>query len=180
MTTEVKSHLQVKTLHEVFRIPAHAKRRATAAFEAIRHQMIVVEDQPCFMCGVRQSTLGFAPLNPKGATSMQLHHCWIEWALADAIDLTKFNQRIVQRFRTQGTPGYERDFTREQMLDWIDHGRENLLPLCDVDHIHRETGIHEIDFPSWIGGLCVRDDFHYEPVGSLPPVEGESEREPSA
>jgi len=161
------THLLVKTLHERFEIPAHPPRTASPEFEAIRHRMIVVEDQPCFICLVRQSTLHDPAANKHGATNMQLHHCWIEWALANAIDLGKFNAQIVARYRSWGVPGYEIDFTQQQMIDWIDHGEQNMMPLCEVCHLHVDHGIHETDGPSWLAQLCIRDDFDFNDMGTV-------------
>ena len=35
------------------------------------------------------------------------------------------------------------------MTDWIDHGRDNLLVLCDIHHRHVYVGIHAITGPIW-------------------------------
>lgn len=44
---------------------------------------------------------------------------------------------------------YDHDFTQQEMLDWIDHGRDNLWVLCDVHHRHKYVGIHAITYPIW-------------------------------
>lgn len=140
-------HLVSHVMHEDVFYPPHAPRAESAAYKAIHHQMIVVEDRPCFICGVRNSTLGDPKQNPKGAKEMELHHLWVEWALTDAIDPNKLVRWV------GGT------ILPEEVADWVDHNRRNLLPLCDVDHRHREHGIHEVSFPIWIAQKFVRSDY---------------------
>jgi hypothetical protein len=79
---------------------------------------------------------------------MELHHLWVEWALTDAIDPA----RLARWFGAQAP-------TAADLAAWVDHHRLNLLPLCDVDHRHREHGIHELSFPIWIAQKFVRSDY---------------------
>lgn len=140
-------HLVRHTMHEDVFYPPHAPRTESEEYRAIHHQMLVVEDRPCFICGVRNSTLADPAHNPKGAKELELHHLWVEWALADAVDAEKLSRWV-------GLP-----ITADQLADWVDHHRRNLLPLCDVDHRHKEHGIHELSFPIWIAQKFVRSDY---------------------
>jgi hypothetical protein len=112
---------------------------------------------------VTNSSLEDQQKNRFGAAQMETHHKTVEWSLMDAIDVDKFNERIVQRFRHYSfhDPIYEEDFTEEQMKDWIDHHEDNIWVLCDVHHRHKWLGIHSITGPIWGPQDLIRDDFHY-------------------
>jgi len=143
-------HVKNMLAEDVF-YPAHAQRTESPGYKAIHQQMVKVEDRPCLACGVRQSTLGVAAANPFGAKALETHHHIIEWALANAIDLAKFNTHVIAglRRRNPADPKYANDLTQQQMLDWIDHDRDNLWVLCDIHHRHKFVGIHAVTFPIW-------------------------------
>lgn len=144
-------HLVKDMLSQAVFYPAHDTRRESPGYTAIRKQMVEVEDKECLVCGVRNSTLGDPAQNLFGAKQLETHHWIVEWALANAVDLTKFNNHIVGSMRQhpQHDRMYDQDFTQQQMLDWIDHGRDNLKVLCDVHHRHKYVGIHAISYPIW-------------------------------
>ncbi len=144
-----EAHTQKKTIVQMVNIPAHKRRVETDEYKAVRYRLIVEEDRPCLVCGVRNSTLDDPEQNPYGAKMLQCHHRVVEWSLANCIDLAKFNARIVATYRARGIPGYEHDFTQQQMLDWIDHDERNLWPLCDRHHVGIETGIHSLEYAVW-------------------------------
>ena len=121
-------------------------------------------------CGVRQTTMHDPILNPHGASAIELHHWIVEWSLAGCIDLGKFNQRIVARLRERGTPGYEQDFTQTQMLAWVDHGAENLKPLCDKCHRSTHRGIHSLTYPIWSALDLLLDGYQLVPADSAAPL----------
>jgi len=147
----VAAHHVKNMLSESVFYPAHKKRSESAGYTAIHRQMVKVEDRPCLACGVRQSTLHDPASNPFGAKALETHHHIIEWALANAIDLAKFNSHVIAglRRRNPADPKYATDLSQQQMLDWIDHDRDNLWVLCDVHHRHKYVGIHAITFPIW-------------------------------
>ena len=140
-----------RTLVEDAFYPPHSPRAESPAYAKTHDQMVNAEDTPCFICGVRQSTLGDPKQNPFGAQAMETHHVHVEWALATAVDLGKFNAQIVAQLRRErpADPTYAKDFTQQQMFDWIDHHRDNLLVLCDIHHRHGYVGIHAITGPIW-------------------------------
>lgn len=165
-----------KLVQDVF-YPEHAKRTETSEYKAIHHQMVVVEDQGCLSCGVRNSIVkdpvraSDPKLNPYGAKAVETHHHVIEWALAKAIDLGKFNDRIVRhiRMKPHHDPVYDQDFTQDQMEAWIDHHRDNLWPICDVHHRHKFGGIHAITYPIWGPMDLIRDGYVYTPLDEKTP-----------
>jgi hypothetical protein len=143
---------QVKDmLSQVVFYPAHDKRKESAAYRASHKLLVKKLDRPCLVCGVRNSTLKVAGQNPFGAKALETHHRIVEWALANAVDIDKFNTRIVASFRRHEptNPKYANAFTREQMLAWIDADLDNLWVLCDVHHRHKYVGIHAISGPIW-------------------------------
>lgn len=148
----------LKQIHEVRRklderafYPPHDKRRESEPYKTIHHQLVVEEDRPCLVCGVRNSTLKDKTQNRYGARQMETHHHVIEWALANAIDTKKFNDRVVAGLRRRhgGEQKYGHDFTDEEVKAWIDRDRDNLWVLCDVHHRHKWLGIHAISGPIW-------------------------------
>jgi hypothetical protein len=130
------------TIHQHVWYPPHGPRVESAAYKKVRHAMIVEEDGACFVCGVRKSTLSKKRHNRFGATQMELHHCVIEWAFMNAVELAKFNERIAR-------PRHGRAFTRREMRAWIDHDRGNLQVLCDVHHRAPGRGVHALTGPVW-------------------------------
>jgi len=155
------AHLVARVLREAVNYPAHAPRTATAAYRRAHHQLVVARDLPCLVCGVRQSTLHDPAANPHGATAMETRHHVVEWALTNAIDLAKFNARIVaaHRARRPDDPKYARDFTQAEMEAWIDHDPDNLWVLCDRCHRSPQRGIHALTYPIWTAQDLVRDGY---------------------
>lgn len=131
-------HAVTRILHETAYYPAHPPRQETPGYQAVHHRLVVEEDRPCFICGIRHSQGG----------QMETHHWVLEWALAQAADPL--------RMRTD-VPDLPQD--EEGFLDWVDHSQENLRVLCADHHRHALVGIHMITYPIWIAQKYVRDDF---------------------
>ena len=131
--------------------PPHSPRTESTAYGAIHDELVHTEDRPCVVCGVRSSTLKVPAQNRFGAAAMETHHAVIEWSLAKAVDLGKFNAEVVAKLKTQHPEEqvYRRAFTQSEMEAWIDHHPDNLVVLCDVHHRHRGVGIHAITGPIW-------------------------------
>jgi hypothetical protein len=154
-------HENHRRLDERAFYPAHDARRETPAYKAVHHKLTVEQDRPCLICGVRNSTLHDDTKNIFGARQMETHHHVIEWALANAVDVDYFNARLLPSLRRQhpDRADYRNNFAQQQVLDWIDHGEDNLWVLCDVHHRAPYLGIHEITFPIWGPVDLLRDDF---------------------
>lgn len=141
----VRAHLVRHTVHEDVFYPAHPPREETDEYRAIRHKLIVEEDKPCFICGIRNSQLADKKTNPYGVKEMEVHHLWVEWALTDAVDVKRLEA-----------------FFHEAISDvaaWVDHSPHQCLVLCDIHHRHKEAGIHELSFPIWVAQKFVRQDY---------------------
>lgn len=155
-------HRKRRSLEEIAFYPAHDKRRETKEYRAIHKKLVVEQDLPCKVCGVRKSTLSKdKKKNPFGANQIETHHSIIEWALANAVDVNKFNNtlRLILLSRHPESAEYKKNFTKKQIADWVDHSPHNLMVLCDVHHRARYFGIHEITYPIWGPQDILRDDF---------------------
>ncbi|HTJ95410.1 MAG TPA: hypothetical protein VL424_20120 [Pararobbsia sp.] len=159
----VKQHLQHHTIDELQFYPQHDKRRESAAYTRAHKHLTIELDLPCLVCGVQHSTLGDKKKNHYGAKQMETHHHIIEWALQNAIDVTKFNQtlrpHLAHRHPNDTTWNYEKKFTAAKIRDWVDHSEHNLWVLCDVHHRAKYLGIHEITYPIWSPMNLLRPDF---------------------
>lgn len=147
-------HLVRHLIHESVMYPAHAPRSESPEYATKHHQLVVEEDRPCFICGVRNSTLGSPEENPHGASEMETHHLYVEWSLINATDVAKLNTYFHKQLDAAGWAAE------------LDHGDENLLVLCDIHHRHKEAGIHELTYPIWIAQKFIRDDWQLFPVNA--------------
>ncbi len=147
----VPEHHQASTLREWTFYPEHDPRGRSAEYERTRKRLVVTLDGPCLVCDVRRSTLGETTRNPFGARQMETHHRMIEWALTEAVDIKRFNAKVVRRRREldPSDATYDHDFSRDEMVAWIDHHEDNLWVLCDVHHRAPYMGIHAITRPHW-------------------------------
>jgi len=142
------SHLN-RTLTEHVLYPPHPPRKPSKLYLENHHQMVVVEDMPCRICGVRNSTLNDKEANPYGATALETHHFLCEWALANAVDLIKFNRKVVPGLlrQTDDHDTYGHNFTQDEMLQWVAGHRHNLAIYCSVHHRGKYVGVHSITWP---------------------------------
>ncbi len=154
-------HKNQRRLTELAFYPAHDKRRETKEYKAAHKKLVVNKDLPCLVCGVKNSTLKNKAKNAYAAKQMETHHHVIEWALANAVDVEKFNSILLPflRHRHPDRPEYCKAFTAEDIRNWVDHHEDNLWVLCDVHHRAQYLGIHEITFPIWGPTDLLRSDF---------------------
>lgn len=136
-----------QVLEDVF-YPAHPPRQETPEYVAVHHKLVVEDDTPCYICTLRHSQLNDPEINIHGARSIETHHWWIEWALANAVDPDK-----IRAFFPEA----------DDVSAWVDHSPNNLLVLCDRHHRHKEVGIHELTYPIWIAQKFVKQDFRLTP-----------------
>lgn len=159
----VKQHVQNHTINELQFYPAHNKRNETPEYAAVHKHMTKDLDLPCLVCGVRRSTLKNPRANRWGAKQMETHHHVIEWALANAVDVKKFNTRLrpflAHRHPSDPVWHYEKPFDQKKIAAWVDHSEHNLWVLCDVHHRAQYLGIHEITFPIWTPMDLYLEDF---------------------
>ena len=150
-----------RILKEIAFYPQHDKRTETPEYHKVHVDLTKTKDLPCLVCGVKYSTLHDPKQNAYGAKQMETHHHVVEWALANAIDVGKFNKvlRPSLTHRHPQEPMYARDMTDAEVKGWVDHSPDNLWVLCDVHHRSKYFGIHEITFPIWGPMDLLKPDF---------------------
>jgi hypothetical protein len=167
-----------RLLDEIAFYPAHDKRAETPEYHKVHDYMVKKRDLPCLVCGVRNSTLKDPAKNRYYAKQMETHHHVIEWALANAIDVDRFNEVLRPNLahqhpvpEVQSTKKltvvdseywaqmYAGTMSKANIAAWVDHSPDNLWVLCDVHHRARYFGIHEITYPIWCPADLLRPDF---------------------
>ena len=128
----VEAHNLHRTLDEIIAYPSHDPRRASALYKKVHHHLVYELDEPCWICGVRQSGL------PEGQ-HMETHHAVLEWALAGAAD----PKLILADFPKMGVAD------DPHLRQWLD-SEGNMLVLCAKCHRGARRGIHMITYPAWI------------------------------
>ncbi len=113
------AHRQTRTLHETVFYAEHDPRKASAEYVRTHHHLIDVLDEPCWVCGVRKSTLADPKRNPHGAKALETHHWHLEWALANGVDPAK----ILADFPDMGAAD------EAHLRAWLD-SEGNMLVLC--------------------------------------------------
>ncbi len=165
----VQQHVQHHTIDELQFYPDHTGRTESSAYKKIHNHMTRDLDLPCLVCGVKNSILddpaqrNDPAKNRYQAKQMETHHHVIEWALANAIDVDRFNATLLPNLAHQhpNDPdwAYETPFDAKKVADWVDHSKHNLWVLCDVHHRAKYLGIHEITYPIWAPMDLLRADF---------------------
>lgn len=148
------AHEVARTLHESIYYPEHQARKASAEYRKTHEHLINALDEPCWICGVRKSTLDDPALNPRGSKQMETHHVEVEWALANAMDPA----RLLADFPAMGAAD------EPHLRAWLD-SEGNMLVLCDICHRDGRRGIHMITYPAWKAQRWERYD-----LMSPPPV----------
>lgn len=125
--------------------PPHLPRKETPIYQRTHKRLVIEEDRPCFICGVRKSTLSDPAQNPFGATDIETHHFPIERSLLAAIDreLLARDFPTVLQFKT--------------LEEWID-SEYNLLCLCDPCHRLAPHAIHRAHYDAFIAEKYARRD----------------------
>jgi hypothetical protein len=159
----VKQHVQEHDVRELQFYPDHAGRTESPAYAKVHKKLCIELDLPCLVCGVKHSTLKDPAQNRYQSKAMETHHHIVEWALANAIDVDKFNNglrlNLAHRHPNDPTWQYEQPFDAAKVAQWVDHSEHNLWVLCDVHHRAKFMGIHEITYPIWAPLDLLRTDF---------------------
>jgi len=148
-----------RTLAEVAMYPPHPPRTASALYDQTHQQLVVTEDRPCEVCGVRRSTLGDPAANPYGAKALETHHSLIEWAGASEIDwdklaadhptlpnLVALAKAYHAHLDVHGT--FEGTLDPAIVTQFVDSD-EQLEVICDIHHRAALQGVHMITGPVW-------------------------------
>ena len=119
------AHLRRMTYHVTRYYPDHEKRAETALYRRTRHQLVVVEKRPCWICGTRQT--------------LECHHFYVEWSDQNAVDWDKF---------MAAHPDLVDWAALDDPSDFVDMV-PNMTILCAKHHRHVNHGIHMVPYPSW-------------------------------
>jgi hypothetical protein len=144
----VEHHAVTRKLMETTAFPDHDPRKASSEYKKVHYRLVVELDEPCWICGVRNSTLSDPDQNVKGSKQMETHHFNVEWAMANGVDPKK----VYKDFPDMGVPD------DEHFRQWLD-SEGNMLVLCDVCHRHPYYGIHMITYPAWVVQRVLRDGY---------------------
>lgn len=144
----VAAHVVTRRLTEAIAYPDHDPRSEFAEYVHVHHHLVVELDEPCWICGVRNSTLADPARNPFGATQLETHHFHLEWALANAADPAK----VLADFPEMGAAD------EPHLRAWLD-SEGQMLVLCDVHHRGGHYGIHQITHPAWVAQRLLRADW---------------------
>jgi hypothetical protein len=136
---QVAARNRTRRLVESVYYPDHDPRKASAEYGRVHQHLVYDLDEPCWICGVRQSQL------PDGEHN-ETHHWTVEWALANSIDPAK----ILAQFPTMGAAD------EEHLRDWLD-SEGNMLVLCARCHRHGLYGIHSTTYPAWVAQKYQQD-----------------------
>lgn len=115
--------------------PPHPPRAETPIYRATHKRLVVTEDRPCYVCGVRRSDLlnkarrNDPRINPYGAKTQESHHFPVERGLLAAVDRELLAQAYpsVRQFKT--------------LEEWVD-SEHNMLVLCSSCHRLADHAIH--------------------------------------
>jgi hypothetical protein len=132
MSTELP-HITHESLHAEVVTPGHDPRVETPEYRHAHHQLVVVLDKPCQICGITHSQGG----------SMETHRSPIERSYMNACDWRKVHNDYPQVVSPE---------TLEQFVD----SAANLMVLCHQHHVSY-SGIHHTDHPTWVIQKCLLD-----------------------
>lgn len=124
-------------------VPPHPPRTETPIYRATHKRLVITEDRPCFICGVRRSDLldpqrrADPTINPYGATDLETHHWPAERGLATALDRELLAQDYpsVRQYKT--------------LIEWID-SEANMLVVCSACHRTADHAIHRTLYQDFI------------------------------
>lgn len=145
-TTLASVHATVAGVADIEMTPPHPPREDTPMYMRTHHHLIVTQDRPCIVCGVRKSTLGDPKQNPFGAKDLETHHHPLERCLLDACDPEKVGRAF---------PQVKDRVTLEEFVD----SEANMLVLCDIHHRHPLYGIHHVVGPDFFAQPFVYDGY---------------------
>ena len=126
-----------RTLVEEVFYPPHEPRKASAEYARTHRHLVVTLDEPCWICGVRNSDVQKMPREQHARWQLETHHDELEWAAANGVDLARI---------TCDFPAILDDPKR--LRQWLD-SEGNMLVLCATHHRGARTGIHAITYPAW-------------------------------
>ena len=164
-----------RSLAEDVFYPPHPPRTASALYTKTHHELTIVADLPCVVCGVRNSTL--TTNNPDSAKALETHHDLIEWAGANEIDWDKLAAdhpslpnlvALAKAYHAHVTANGSFDGTLDPAIvtSFVDSD-EQMEVLCDVHHRGPNRGKHMITGPVWELQRYQRGDWDFLGKGKV-------------
>jgi hypothetical protein len=154
------SELQRKLTEDVF-YPPHDPRKASPEYEKTHHTLVVEMDEPCWICGVKNSDVQkITDHATKRKWQIETHHSELEWAAEKAFEtdpamLAKLTadlngQHPQEYLATVVSDLHERVHGTDPaaLREFLD-GEGNMLILCATHHRGSLTGIHSVTYPAW-------------------------------
>lgn len=132
-----------RTLTEDVFYPPHDPRKASSEYTATHHRLVVEMDEPCWICGVKNSDVQRMSAADKPHWQIETHHAELEWAAEKAFEgNADMMAKIVADHAaiTSGDPA--------ALREWLD-SEGNMLLLCATHHRGSRTGIHAVTYPAW-------------------------------
>lgn len=123
-------HEQNKTLTENIIIPEHEERTETPDFTQAKNQLRIDGHFYCWICGTTEN--------------IEVHHFWAEWCLSKIVNLTVV-KALCALFDIYG---YSKKYA-DKPFESINDIRQ-MMCLCKKHHTGKGTGIHCVDFVTWI------------------------------
>jgi len=140
----IPSHSLKLSNHYTVNYPDHAKRTESAIYRKTHHELCIVRDFPCFICGKTHA---------KNGISLETHHFYCEKAAQNAIDWAEFGKfaQTCYNIQTGENIGHTFDWTEvAKHPDIFVDSPYNMIVLCKEHHISGNKGIHHVPFPDWI------------------------------
>lgn len=140
--------------------PDHDPRKASAEYRRTHHRLIVELDEPCWICGIRNSQVKAMPMPLQRQWQLETHHSELEWAAELAFEQDPVMLAAIIG-DLNGQHPQERLATLVGAIGGIVHGTDaaalrefldsegNMLVLCATHHRGGRTGIHAITYPAW-------------------------------
>jgi len=130
----VKRHIRKMTLHVALYYPKHERRTTSSEFRHTRDLLINEQKRACYTCGTRKK--------------LEVHHFWVEWSLANAIDFELLKKVC---------PAAAKYPTIDKFVDSPD----NMRVLCAKHHRHKNYGIHMMDYPDWVAQTFIKEGYQF-------------------
>lgn len=129
MADLIAAHDQKTTLHIVEHYPAHEPRASDPHYHFFNEARARLKKLGKLHCWVN---------NADCAGQIELHHSLVEFALANAIDLSRFEE-LYPEFGVKSDDDFLRFIEQEG----------NLTPLCKIHHTGI-YGVHCLPYPIWL------------------------------
>lgn len=145
-----------KKMVEDYFVPGHDPRSNSDVYNATHKKMCITEDMPCYICGVKNSTLSDPAQNLHGSKQLETHHFNLEWSLANAADWD-----VLKAMHPDFTDWAKVVPADPSTYKYFVDSEYNMMVLCDIHHRATYRGIHAIEYPVWSAQKYMKKDFKF-------------------